>query len=209
VTEVELLVDGGAGAGATVVLAHGAGAPMDGAPLAQVAPVLAAHGLRVVRFEFPYMAARRRGGGRRAPDRESVLRATWLEVIAQLGGGRRLVIGGRSMGGRIASLVADEVGARGLVCLSYPFHPPGRPDRPRIAHLANLRTPALFVQGERDPFGSSEEVGAYPLAPGIRMRWLPDADHALRPRARSGFTAAQHLGSAVEAVVEFVRTLPR
>lgn len=177
---------------------------MDGAPLARVAEGVAARGIRVVRFEFPYMAARRSGGGRRAPDREPVLRRTWLEVIAALGDGADLVIGGRSMGGRIASMVADEAGVRGLVCLGYPFHPPGRPDRLRTAHLAALATPALFVQGERDAFGSREEVATYALAPSIRLLWLPTADHALRPLARSGYTAAQHLETAVAAVVEFV-----
>lgn len=206
---VELLRDGPPAAASTLVVAHGAGAPMDSAPLAQFAAGVAAHDIGVVRFEFAYMAARRAGGGRRAPDREPVLRARWLEVIAALGGGAGLVIGGRSLGGRIASMVADEAGARGLVCLGYPFHPPGRPERLRTAHLAALATPALIVQGERDAFGGRTEVATYALAPSIRVLWLPAADHALRPLARSGYTAAQHLDTAVTATVEFVRLLAR
>ena len=102
---------------------------MDSPFMETIAAGLAGRGLRVVRFDFPYMRERRRGGSRRAPDRPSILRDAWLSVIEQLGGGSRLVIGGKSLGGRIASLLADEAGARGLVCLGYPFHPPGRPDR--------------------------------------------------------------------------------
>src|SRR5436309_2495547 len=139
--------------GPTVVLAHGAGAPMDSPFLNVVAAGLAAAGLRAVRFEFPYMRRRREAGERRAPDREPVLRAAWKEAIAALGGGERLVIGGKSLGGRMASLVADEAGVRGLVCLGYPFHPPGQPERLRTKHLQDLRTPALFVQGTRDALG--------------------------------------------------------
>ena len=126
----DLLFDGPENARLTVVLAHGAGAPMNTPFLNTVARGLAADGYRVARFEFPYMRARRetgRKGG--APDREPVLRNSWKDVVTELGGGERLVIGGKSMGGRIASMVADEVGARGLVCLGYPFHPPGRPER--------------------------------------------------------------------------------
>ena len=112
------------------MLAHGAGAPMDSPFLDTIARGLAERGLRVVRFEFPYMRARRTSGARKPPDREPVLRASWREAIEAAGGGGpgRLVIGGKSLGGRIASLVADETGVRGLVCLGYPFHPPGRPE---------------------------------------------------------------------------------
>ena len=135
VTLPDLKFDGGSDRARTVVLAHGAGQPMDSPFMNVFAEGLADAGLRVARFEFPYMAARRRGGGRKAPDRPDVLMRTWKEVVAGLGGGEALVIGGKSMGGRMASMVADEVGARGLVCLGYPFHAAGRPDAPRIAHL--------------------------------------------------------------------------
>jgi predicted alpha/beta-hydrolase family hydrolase len=172
-----------------------------------VAAGLAERGLRVARFEFPYMRKRREGGARGAPDREPVLRAAWREAIGALGGGPRLVIGGKSLGGRIASLVADEVGARGLVCLGYPFHPPGRPEKLRTAHLAGLKTPALIVQGTRDPFGTPVELPGWSLSPAIRLAWIEDGDHDLRPRKSSGRTHAQNLGAALDAVAEFVARL--
>jgi predicted alpha/beta-hydrolase family hydrolase len=192
---------------ATLVLAHGAGAPMDSPFMNAMAAGLAAGGVRVVRFEFPYMRRRRETGERRPPDREPALRAAWLAAIAELGGGGGLVIGGKSMGGRMASLVADEAGARGLVCLGYPFHPPGQEDRLRTAHLAALRTPALIVQGTRDPFGTPEEVAGYALAAGIEVVWMADGDHSFKPRVSSGRTERQNLEAAVAAVLGFLGPL--
>lgn len=106
---------------------------MDSPFMSRTARDLAEAGLRIARFEFPYMAARRRGSKRGYPDREPVLRQSWLDAISHFGGGKRVVIGGKSLGGRIASMVADEAQVRGVVCLGYPFHPPGRPDRLRTA----------------------------------------------------------------------------
>jgi predicted alpha/beta-hydrolase family hydrolase len=199
--------DGPPDAGTTLVLAHGAGAPMDSPYLEALARDLAERGLRVARFEFPYMAKRREGGGRTAPDRPPVLLAAWRAAIESLGGGPRLVIGGKSLGGRMASLLADEVAARGLVCLGYPFHPPKQPARLRTAHLEQIRTPTLIVQGTRDPFGGPAEVASYPLSPAIRVVWIEDGDHDLRPRARSGRTHAGNLREAAEAVARFVGDL--
>jgi hypothetical protein len=193
---------------ATMVLAHGAGAPMDHPSLNVVAEALAASGLRVVRFEFPYMRRRRTEGLRRGPDPPAVLLETWRAVIEKLGGGAGLVIGGKSLGGRIASMVADEAGARGLVCLGYPFHPPGKPKQLRTAHLAALRTPALIVQGERDPFGTREEVESYELSKAIRIEWIPDADHSLKSPKKSGRTQKQNLAHAVAAAASFILALP-
>lgn len=193
-----------------IVLAHGAGAPMDSPSLQTLATGLAAEGLRVARFEFPYMRARRTEGRQRPPDREPVLLDTWRKAIQEMtgpGGAGPLVIGGKSMGGRMASMIADEAGVRGLVCLGYPFHPPGKPERLRTAHLADLRTPALVVQGTRDPFGTREEVAGYQLAPAIRLVWLEDGDHSFKPRASSGRTEAQNLREAVAAVAAFVKSL--
>lgn len=203
----DLLVDGPDRAAITVVLAHGAGAPMDSPFMSAIAGGLASAGLRVVRFEFPYMRVYRESGARRAPDREPVLRRAWLDVIETLGGGARLVIGGKSLGSRMASLVADEAGVRGLVCLGYPFHPPAKPAQLRTAHLAALRTPALVVQGTRDPFGTREEVATYALSPRIRVEWIEDGDHSLAPRPRSGRTEAQSLDAAVTAILAFLRGL--
>ncbi len=204
-SSLDFLADGAANPSITVVLAHGAGAAMDSPFMARIATGIAAiDGARVVRFEFPYMEARRGGGRKRPPDPEPVLRRRWLDVIAKLGGGARLVIGGKSLGGRIASLVADEARVRGLVCLGYPFHPPGQPDRLRTAHLASLRTPALLVQGTRDPFGSRDDVERYVLSPQIRLAWIEDGDHSFKPRARSGRSQDDALGEAVDHVRTFL-----
>ncbi len=188
-----MMVNGAKDARITLVLAHGAGAPMDHPIMNTIAEGVAGKDVRVVRFEFPYMAARRTGGKNRAPDREPVLMQTWRDVVAILGASGHLVIGGKSMGGRIASMVADEVGAAGLICLGYPFHPPGAPTRLRTAHLENLQTPALILQGTRDSFGLPEEVAKYKLSPKIRVVWIEDGDHSFKPRAQSGRTYEQNM----------------
>jgi predicted alpha/beta-hydrolase family hydrolase len=153
------------------------------------------------------MAARRIDGVRRGPDREPVLLGTWRAAVAALGDPATFVIGGKSMGGRMASRVADEVGARGLVCLGYPFHPPARPDQLRTAHLVALRTPSLIVQGSRDPFGTPAEVAEYPLAASIRVHWIGDGDHSLVPRKASGRTKHENWDEAVQVVAGFVARL--
>lgn len=162
------------------LFAHGAGAPMDTPFMNAVARGMAERGIRVVRFEFPYMARRRQGGKKGAPDRQPVLLDGWRGAIAEHGGGEKVVIGGKSMGGRMASMIADEVGARGLICFGYPFHPPASPERLRIAHLENLRTPTLIIQGTRDTFGRPDEVRDYPLAGSIRIEWIEGGDHSLK-----------------------------
>ncbi len=180
---------------------------MDHPSIEAIAQGLAAAGVRVVRFEFPYMAKRRESGGRGPPDRQAVLLETWRAVIDALGGAEGLVIGGRSMGGRMASLIADDVAARGLVCIGYPFHPPGKPEKLRTEHLAELRIPTLIVQGERDTFGSTSEVATYDLADAIRVHWLVDGDHSFVPRKASGRTTEQNLAEAAEVTAAFIRSL--
>ena len=204
----EILLDGPPGASDLVVLAHGAGAPMDSPFMAAFAEGIGAAGIRVARFEFPYMARRREDGKRRPPDREPALIARWNAVVDGLRRTgtprRRLFVGGKSMGGRIASLIADEAEAEGLICLGYPFHPPGRPERARVAHLGSLRTPTLVVQGERDPLGTREDVAGYALSAAIRLHWLADGDHGFRPRKASGRTEARNREEGIRAVVDFV-----
>ena len=205
-TVPELLVDGPVDAALTVALAHGAGAPMDSPFMAAFAEGLAARGHRAVRFEFPYMAERRRSGKRGGPNRTEVLLETWRAVIQDLGP-EHLVIGGKSLGGRMASMVADERGVRGLVCLGYPFHPPGRADSVRVAHLKDLRTPTLILQGTRDSFGSPEQVQGYDLSPAIHVHWLDDGDHGFRPRKKSGRTELQNWDEGLQALNGFLAGL--
>ncbi len=205
---MNLLRSGPADAARTVVLAHGAGAPMDSPFMNTIATGLAERGLAVVRFEFPYMQRRRQTSTKRPPDRTPKLLAHYAAVIASLGDPARLVIGGKSMGGRVASMIADESGVAGLLCLGYPFHPPGRPSALRTAHLAALTTPALILQGERDPMGSRREVEGYALSETITVRWLPDGGHSLRPRKRSGYTEEGNLRAAVDAASVFIASLP-
>jgi predicted alpha/beta-hydrolase family hydrolase len=213
-----LLVDGPDIAERTVILAHGAGQGMRSVFMAMFAKALAkaglrAGGLRVVRFEFPYMILQNRMGKARPPDRQRVLLDSWRRVIARLeaDGERRerLVIGGKSLGGRMASLIADEQGVAGLICLGYPFHPPGKPENLRIAHLRTIVTPTLICQGQRDPFGNLSEVKGYSLAPSILMHWLKDGDHSFRARKSSGVSGEENRSRAVEAVIAFIGELAK
>jgi predicted alpha/beta-hydrolase family hydrolase len=152
--------------------------------------------------------AARRDGQRKPPPKAERLMDEYRAAVAALAARGPLIIGGKSMGGRVASMVADELNAAGsvagLVCLGYPFHPPGKPEQLRTAHLETLATPALIVQGTRDIFGAREEVTGYRLSPSIELLWLEDGDHDLKPRkAVSGFTAAGHTQTMAEAVAAF------
>lgn len=191
------------GAGWTLILAHGAGAPMDSQWMAEMAERLAVRGVNVLRFEFPYMVQRRRDGGKRPPNPQPVLLECWREVFSEV---RRhvagsIAIGGKSMGGRMASLLADELGVDALVCLGYPFYAAGKPEKPRVAHLAHVKTPTLIVQGERDALGNREAVEAYTLSPAIEVHWLVAGDHDLKPLKASGYSHAQHLEAAADRIV--------
>ncbi|MCG6577607.1 alpha/beta hydrolase [Pseudomonas sp. AF32] len=191
----------------TLILAHGAGAPMDSGFMDEMATRLAAHGVNVLRFEFPYMAQRRADGGKRPPNPAPKLLECWREVYATVRPyvAGRLAIGGKSMGGRMASLVADELGCDALVCLGYPFYAAGKPEKPRVEHLAGLKTRTLVVQGERDALGNRETVQGYALSPSIEVSWLMAGDHDLKPLKASGFSHGQHLETAAQAVAGFLQ----
>ena len=206
VMNLDLLLDGPKNAKWTIALAHGAGAGMETPFMNAFAAGLAERGYRVARFEFLYMAGYRKTGNKKPPDREPVLRETWLKVVDMLGKDH-LVIGGKSMGGRIASLITDEAGVAGLVCLGYPFHPTGKPERLRIEHLKTIVTKALICQGTRDPFGSEAEVAGFHLSPAIRIQWLEDGDHSFKPRKSSGRTEEQNWEEAIGAIAAFVAGL--
>jgi predicted alpha/beta-hydrolase family hydrolase len=176
---------------------------MDTPFMAQLAAGLASAGIRVLRFEFTYMAARREGV-RRPPERMPALEEHFVAAVKQARARLPLFVAGKSMGGRVATRVADVVGARGVLAYGYPFHPPQKPTQLRVEHLTSLRTPCLVVQGTRDPFGTPEEVSTYPLPPTLRVHWVADGDHSLLPRKQSGRNHAQNMREAIEASAEFV-----
>ena len=163
----------------------------------------------MARFEFPYMAGRGEHG--RAARRRTASRCcaqTWQSAIAALGGAERLVIGGKSMGGRMASLVADEADVRGLVCLGYPFHPPGQPEKLRTAHLDDLRTPDPDRPGHpRLPRHPRGRRGLRACRRGSASSGWRTATTPSSPAASSGHTEKEHLAAAVAAVAGFVRGL--
>jgi predicted alpha/beta-hydrolase family hydrolase len=207
----DFLFDGPEDAPRRLLLAHGAGAPMDSAAMTLAARALAAAGFRVARFEFAYMAARRTGA-KGGPPRATKAMPEYVAAVAELGPGAPVVIGGKSMGGRVASMVADELTRAGriagVLCLGYPFHPPGKPAELRTAHLEGLVTPALIVQGTRDPFGTREEVEAYALSPAIEIFWVEDGDHDLRPRKGvTGLGAAEAIAAVAARAREWAAGL--
>jgi len=201
------LFDGFDTAPVTILLAHGAGASMDSPSMTATAKALSTAGFQVARFEFHYMAARRYGQ-RKPPPRAETVNPEYIKAIADLRGRGvtgPLIIGGKSMGGRVASMVADEMFAKGeiagLICLGYPFHPPAKPEQLRTKHLADLKTPTLIFQGTRDEFGTRDEVATYDLSDAIEVIWLEDGDHDLKPRKSvSGFSTADHLKTLAETV---------
>jgi len=185
---------------------------MDSPSMVAIVRALADAGLRVARFEFGYMARRRDAGTRTPPPRSEALVPELQVAIAELDAAGPLIIGGKSMGGRVASMIADELhhsGAIvGLLCLGYPFHPQGKPERLRTAHLGTLQTPTLICQGTRDPLGSRDEVAGYVLSKQIEMLWLKDGDHDLKPRkGMTGLTAADHLKTISEVVRQWAGQL--
>lgn len=202
----EFLKTGPDSATKALVLAHGAGAGMRSPFMEAFAIGLAARDVAVLRFEFPYMREIGATGRRRPPNPLRVLEQTWRDVIAELAP-RRLVIGGKSMGGRIASLVADDCQAAGLVCLGYPFHPPGKPEKTRTAHLATLKTPTLICQGSRDTLGTRDDVASYDLSPAIEVFWLEDGNHSLEPRRASGRTTQDNWNCAIDKIADFFHNL--
>lgn len=205
----ELFVSGPA-TGPVLILAHGAGAPATSPFMTLIAELLEQRDVATARFEFAYMAARRDGGKRRPPPKAEKLMGEYaaiLDVIESRFPARPLFVGGKSMGGRIASMAADQLyetrRIRGLVCLGYPFHPVGKPEHTRTAHLESLSCPALIVQGERDPFGNRQDVEGYSLSARIALHWAGDGDHDLGPRGGMGYTRRGNLEAAADAIAGF------
>ena len=198
--------------GDAVILAHGAGSDMDSPRMRHVHGGLARQGLLAIRFNFPYVEAQRR----RPPDPAPRLEATFRAVIAQLRADkvlrpRRLVIGGKSLGGRIAShLAAAGEPVDGLLLLGYPLHPPGRTDRLRDAHLPSVTCPMLFLQGGRDPLCDLSLLKSvlWRVTAPATLRVVAEGDHSFHVPKRSRFDDGQVLDAAVEIAAAWIRDLP-
>lgn len=202
------------GADRAVLLAHGAGSDMHAATLARVADALAAAKIPSLRFNFPY-----RDAGRKSPDRAAVLDAATRESAAELARQatlppERLVLGGRSMGGRYCSLIVgaadDPMPALGLLLLGYPLHAAGKPDQPRVEHFPRIKVPCLFTSGTRDSLASQDalEDAVKAIKGPVTMHWLDSADHGYRPKKASGRTADDVAAEAAEVSVDWVQSLP-
>ncbi|ALM51581.1 alpha/beta family hydrolase [Halomonas huangheensis] len=194
----------------TLLMAHGAGAGHDSAFLTAWRSALAIQGIQTLSLEFAYMRQMREEGRRRPPPRVSGLCEEfrrWSDVLSDLIPGE-LWLGGKSMGGRVASMVAAHSSTPpsvpGLVLVGYPFHPVGKPERLRLDHWPQLRCPTLVLQGERDPFGTREEVEGYTLGESAEVQWLEDGDHDWVPRKASGYTQKQLVEAAAETTGQFI-----
>ena len=192
-----------------LLLTHGASEAVDRPFLTAFAESLSGRGVRVARFEFEYLAQRRHGGSKRPPPRTPVLEEELRQILSGYAHSGPVFIGGKSMGGRIASMVAEEqfLAGRvaGAVCLGYPFHPPGKPENLRTAHLEEITAPVLICQGTRDPFGTREDVAGYKLSKAIELQWLEDGEHSFKARKASGFTQEQHIEASAEIAHAFMQ----
>lgn len=202
-----IIIDGDEKAQVTVLFAHGAGAGMEHEFMQDIAQKLAGSGMRVVRFNFPYMVKRAQDGKRRPPDRAPKLLEDFEQKIAAFYRPEgSLFLAGKSMGGRMASHLAEHPQVAGVMCLGFPFHPPGKPDNFKGEHLASLTKPTLILQGERDTFGTQQECQGFSLSDAVDLVFIPDGDHGFKPRVKSGFTEQGNRCLAVESMVEFIRT---
>lgn len=195
---------------AVIVLAHGAGAPADSPFMQMLAESLQKYGVPSVRFEFPYMQKRRVDGKKRPPDRQPVLLEFFSCIVDQVrrdqGPDCRILVGGKSMGGRMASILASQRdGIDGVVCYGYPFHPPGKPDRWRTGHFPDIRCPVSIFQGTRDPFGKPHELEQQgEVLQAVQLHWLEGGDHDFRPLARQSWSQQDLVDEAARKTREFV-----
>ena len=194
----------------TFLFAHGAGADKDSDWMIEMDRLLTEQGIEVVRFNFPYMIKRQEDGKRRPPDRQPKLIEAFESQINRIRSDARLIIGGKSMGGRMASILADssELAHKleGVICMGFPFHPPGKPEKYRGEHLASMKIPTLILQGERDTFGTKEEIKDWNFSKQVKIDFLPDGDHSFKPRKKSGYSLAQNQELAVGNIVKFLES---
>ena len=198
------------GAIATFVFAHGAGAGKDHEFMVEITRMLLARKINVIRFDFPYMAKRLVDGKKYPPNRMPVLLEAYQSVVDSYQDELPLFIGGKSMGSRVAMTLLSENDDRydkikGAICLGYPFHPPKKLDKLRLTPLQENRRNTLICQGSRDTLGNQEEILGYSLPSHYQLCFLPDGDHDLKPRVKSGHTHLAHKEKAVNEMVTFMR----
>lgn len=193
------------------LMAHGAGAGKDSDWMVSMSNAIESLGLTVFRFDFPYMQKRAQDGKRRPPDRmPKLLEAFRAQIDALEVDSQKLIIGGKSMGGRVASLLAAESkqsGFEGIICFGFPFTPPGKPEQFRGDHLKELQVPTLILQGERDKFGGKEMLESFQLSDKVIYKLLADGDHSFKPRVRSGYTLDDNIQTAAETIGDFLKSL--
>ncbi len=199
------------------LLSHGAGAGIESDFMKSIVLKLNSSGLETIPFEFPYMKIINETGKRRPPDRMPKLIEAFHEKLEHYQAkypNKKIIVGGKSMGGRVASLLSAQLvedyknSISGCICLGFPFHPPKRLEKYRGEHLENIKTPILLLQGERDTMGCKDEVKKYKLAQSITVRYIPDGDHSFKPRVRSGHTLEGNMLMIKESIINFVHTLP-
>lgn len=200
---------------AQIIFAHGAGADMSHDFMEQVSALFNRENINVLRFNFPFMDKRIELGKRYPPDRmpklidcyKSIINEHLLEALNELT--IPLFIGGKSMGSRVAVTIAADGDIaeviQGVFCIGYPFHPSKKPEKLRLEPLQNTQKPVVILQGDRDTLGSKEEIEAYKMSGLCHTIFLPDGDHSLKPRVKSGFTQQQHIETAVNTIVQFIK----
>ncbi len=190
---------------AQFIFAHGAGAGMHHEFMQDMTVQLVEQGVSVYRFNFPYMQKITESGKRRPPDKAETLLAHFKQLVSSQSSDLPLFIGGKSMGGRISTLILEECEALGAICFGYPFHPPGKPEKLRTSHLQSIAKPVCILQGERDTFGNQTEVETYSLGKEVKVQFLVDGDHSLKPRKASGYTQSQHINTAAKWAKQFIQ----
>jgi len=191
---------------ALFIFAHGAGADMHHEFMETITQLLANNHISVLRFNFPFMVKRAEDGRRYPPDRMPKLCTAYLSIVDIVNRDLPIFIGGKSMGGRVAATISENVlpDVKGVICLGYPFHPQKKPEKLRLQPLQQTKLPILVVQGERDALGNQEEINDYELSDLCDVIFLPDGDHNLKPRIKSGFTHQQHINTALELIIKFI-----
>ena len=192
---------------AFVVFAHGAGADKSSDFMATMTRFLNERQLSVLRFNFNYMDKRLLDGKRYPPERMPKLLGCAEQVLADVDTKLPVYLAGKSMGSRVLTTLCEQPleGVHGVICLGYPFHPQKKPENLRLEPLQNVSKPVLVIQGERDALGNKSEIAGYTLSEQCQFEFLPDGDHDLKPRVKSGYTHQLHLVQAADKILAFVK----